>query len=468
MKWLIAILCAAAALAGSPCATGQEDTKTEKRFQQLESRLTRTEAENAKLREELSRLKGGDQVSDANLEAAIDEAMEKRDEGNVVTWDKLTKSGNPIQIYGFIRLDAHYNSARANNDFVLFWALPEDGNAAKKDDDSTVFQARWSRVGLNINAGEIVDANVKGRIEIDFANYQDGTAESRAAPRVRLAYIDMDWGDFSARFGQDWDIVGPLHPSVHLSGLLWNVGNLGDRRPMAAARFHHGLNEDVAVDFATALVLVGAVDNQDLDKGLGASKRYSSTDRDGFDSGWPGLQARAGVDAGAIKVGVWGLVAALETDARFPTSSPNGDNKFTSYCAGTDINLSITDQLSLRGEAFIGQALSDVRGGIGQSINTVDGDEIRTYGGWVELGFKASDLLHFVVGGAIDNPYDRDLTTDANTSYRTRNLTYFAGCSQHWGGGFKTGVEAMYWSTKWVDEGLGTMVRVNAYTQLNF
>ena len=30
-------------------------------------------------------------------------------------WKELTKSGLPIKFYGFLRLDAYYNTARANS-----------------------------------------------------------------------------------------------------------------------------------------------------------------------------------------------------------------------------------------------------------------------------------------------------------------------------------------------------------------
>jgi hypothetical protein len=172
------------------------------------------------------------------------------------------------------------------------------------------------------------------------------------------------------------------------------------------------------------------------------------------------------VDAGDVKVGLWGLLAALETDTRLPTGTPGGENDFVSYCIGTDVVLQLTERFSVRGEAYFGQALSDLRGGIGQSINAVAGDEIRTYGGWVELGFHASEVIRFVGVAAIDNPLNRDLSSGA--AQRSRNLAYGLACAQQWTGAFKTGLEALYWSTKWVDEGLGTMLRFNFYTQLNF
>jgi hypothetical protein len=463
MKVLIATMTAALVALGSLLAPAQGTI--EERLKGVEERLQRAEQENAKLREELGRTGPGETAAAPaapdELERAIERALEKRTPSEAVTWKDLVKSGNLIQFYGFLRLDAHYNTARpAPNDFFLMWVLPEDGVVAKKDDDSFVLQARWSRLGMNLNAGEAFGAHLTGRFEIDFANYQGGTVESRAAPRIRLAYLDADWGEWSGRFGQDWDVIAPLYPSVHLSGLLWNVGNLGDRRPQAVLGFHTG--DDVRFELRGGIGLTGAVDGQNLDP----FSAGTSTDLDGFDSGLPHVQVRAGVKtADGLGLGLWGMAGTLETDTRF-----NGEHNFESMGVGTDVTIPLGDVFSVKGEAWIGQALSDFRGGIGQSVNTATGDEIRSYGGWAELGCQL-DKVHKLVGGAaLDDPYNRDLSggLTPGLGHRSRNLTYYLGAIQDWGGGFRTAVEAMYWSTRWVDEGLGTMLRLNVYTQLSF
>ena len=452
----------------------------EERLKRLEERLQRTELENTRLREELDqKLKGhvgqlpgtpASDVSTREVELLVDRAMARRQDTEEKSWlSKLSKSGDLLQFYGFLRLDAHYNSARPNNDYVLFWVLPEDGIAARDNEDSLVFQARWSRLGLNINAGKLGDADVTGRFEVDFANYQNGTAESRAAPRIRLAYMNLDFGDTWLRFGQDWDVISPLYPSVHLSGLLWNVGNLGDRRPMAVFGYRAGRNSDVEFNVKAGLGLAGAVDNLDLDAGS-ANRPYLSTDRDGWNSAMPLTQVRVGIKTrDGLAAGLWGHFAEMETDQRF-----NGDKYYYSHGLGLDVLIPMGSQFSVKGEAWLGRALSDVRGGIGQAINTIKGREIDSYGGWAELGFQATQTLKLVAGGAIDNPINDDLSYVPNVvpaltvDMRSRNLTYYVGAIKDWGSGFRTGVEAMYWSTRWLGSGLGTMIRFNVYTQLNF
>jgi hypothetical protein len=54
-------------------------------------------------------------------------------------------------------------------------------------------------------------------------------SESRAVPRIRHAYGEMRWDEFSILFGQTWDVISPLLPTINDDSLMWNAGNLGDR-----------------------------------------------------------------------------------------------------------------------------------------------------------------------------------------------------------------------------------------------
>jgi len=457
---MTAILASMLWLLAAVLAPAQETV--EERLKKLEERLQRAENENKKLREEMEKrgeapaLAAADQKT---LDAAIERALEAQAGKGEVPWRQVTTaSGNPLQFYGFIRLDAHYNSARPfPNDLFLMWVWAEDGLQAAPNDPSFVLQARWTRIGLNVDAGEIIDADTTGKIEIDFANYVNVAAESRAPIRIRLAYLNLDWDHWWARFGQDWDVVSPLYPSVHLSGLLWNVGNLGDRRPQAMVGYRTG--EDLQLSVTGGIGLTGAIDNRNLD--LLVASRYTSQDIDGFDSAVPNFQLRIGVkDKGGAQAGIWGLTGRLETDNKFA-----GENRWTPLGVGGDFLVPFGDFYA-KGEVWWGQALSDFRGCIGQAVNRQTGQEIRSYGGWGEIGWQASSIHKLVAGLGVDNPYNRDLST--GQLQRALNQTYYVGWIQNWGGGFKTGFETMYWSTDWYDEGLGTMVRVNAYTQLNF
>lgn len=200
-----------------------------------------------------------------------------------VTFSDLVGSGKPIQFYGFVRMDAYYNTARASSVIIPATVLPEDTTSAKRNDDQFAFDPRLTRIGLKIDGSQFGTNSTRGQIEIDFANFPAGVPESRPAPRIRLAYIDVDNPVWDFRFGQDWDTISPLLPAVNHELAMWNAGNLGDRRSQARATYSSG-----KLQVATALGLTGAINNQDLDVGTGST----FVERDGFDSGTPHLQTR--------------------------------------------------------------------------------------------------------------------------------------------------------------------------------
>ena len=63
--------------------------------------------------------------------------------------------------------------------------------------------------------------------------------------------------------------------------------------------------------------------------------------------------------------------------------------------------------------------MSDFRGGIGQSINTVAGKEISSQGGWFEIGIKPLSSYTASIGFSVDDPDDNDLENNARKLNRT-------------------------------------------------
>ncbi|MGQ0613757.1 MAG: hypothetical protein ACT4PV_08480 [Planctomycetaceae bacterium] len=463
-RWILAFgaLCAAASSGFSA------DESVEERVRRLEEqnraileRLQRSESRNAALEEEARRFQEERrQILATEVEGYL-QATEGADTEERSFWKKLTRSGNVLQIYGFVRMDAYYNSARADHAIIPIVVLPEDGTVAKRDDDQFAFDVRLTRIGFNFDFGEIGPARVTAKIETDFANFPSGTSESRQTPRIRLAFINIERGRWTFRFGQDWDVIAPLFPAANNETLMWNAGNLGDRRPMAQAIYKTKSEEGTEWTIRIALGMSGAVDNRDLDPVVAGV----SSERDGFDSGHPHLQVRAGVSGTSWveekrwEAGVWGYVAGLETDTLFA-----GNDEFTPFVVGLDFQVPLCRRFSVRGELWIGQALSDMRGNVGQTINTTTGDEIAGWGGWMELVFVANAQWRFHLGGTIDDPEDGDVAAGG----RTRNWTTYVGTVRDFTNGLRAGCDVIYWETSTVGMGLGNMIRVNVWIQIDF
>ena len=281
------------------------------------------------------------------------------------------------------------------------------------------------------------------------------TSESRAIPRIRLAYGEMRWEQFSLLFGQATDVISPLNPLINDDSLMWNAGNLGDRRPMLRGMWSPGLDAGKAgtgLVIAGAISSGGAIDQQDLD-GNGI--------KDGEDSGRPALQGRLGYNAASripqcpISLGIWGLLGfeSIETPIA-------GNDDFYSGGIGFDAIVPLTERWTLRGEGWWGQNLSDWRGGIAQGVNTVTGQEIHSRGGWVEVQRQAHEAHVLALGLTADDPSDSDLA--GNATDRSLNWTWYVGNRFHLAGGLSIYLNAEFWTTEYLAHNHGDAGRVKA------
>jgi hypothetical protein len=253
-------------------------------------------------------------------------------------WKDLISEGNKFKIYGFLRLDLQYDDSRPNNTQTIGYILSEDptapapiGAGGKNKEDMTM-HARLTRLGIDFDGG-VVDswdnAKLTGKIEVDFFNSGlSGQTESRAALRMRHAYLKLNWTEWSLLFGQTVDVISPLMPVVNNDLVMWGAGNLGDRRPQMRTEWVR--KEDAhRYIFQAEIGLTGADDNIDLDN----AGTYGAGYRDGETSGLPTLQARVayGFELGGQKaeVGLWGDQAWEKSDTSFA-----GNDEFNSYAVG--------------------------------------------------------------------------------------------------------------------------------------
>lgn len=156
------------------------------------------------------------------------------------------------------------------------------------------------------------------------------------------------------------------------------------------------LGEGSSFDVTGAIARLGAINNRDLDG--------DGTD-DGIDSGLPMLQARAGVSDvfdERVSAGVWGHFGWEDVDL-----GVGGEDDFTSSGIGADLQVRLTDRFSFSGEVWTGENLDDIRGGVGQGIDTTRGEEIGATGGWGELRYQAFDFYTPAVGVRNDSPHRR-------------------------------------------------------------
>jgi hypothetical protein len=419
----------------------------------IEKRLEELEQRNAKLEKEVEALRGD------GLGREIDEYLQK---ATPPPSEIETKKNALLTFYGFLRMDIVYNTNHFNSVITPVRVLPEP--AGGHNDDEFGMTVRLTRVGLLFNFGAVGSLKASGKLEIDFLNFPAGIPESRETPRIRLAYFQLNAKKWMLRVGQEWDAIAPLFPNANHLTLMWFAGNLGDRRPMIRWFYH----PSETFTFDTALGLTGAVDNLDID---------SDGERDGFDSGMPHLQFRAAwnqlfkqkrgaAEQGPFKptklvVGVWGFIGRLEATAGV---GPDGTQSFTTWTVGLDASIPVGRLIELRGEAWIGEALSDMRGTAGSSVNPDTAQEVEGFGGWFEIVVRPSAGWQFYLGGSIDDPRDATVPVEAITL----NWTTYLGTRRHWTKTFRTTFEVIYWETQYEDGTLGNAVRFALWTSIDF
>lgn len=356
-----------------------------------------------------------------------------------------------LQFYGQVRQDFIFDDSRPDAFQTPLFILPEPPGARNRS--NFTMHPRLTRFGINASGPALEglrSARISGKFEFDF---QNGGRESRAIPRFRHMYLELRWSAASLLVGQTSDIISPLFPAVNGDTLMWNAGNLGDRRPQARLTLQPAADR-LRWSLTAGAGLSGAVDSQDLD-GDGV--------RDGEAAAVPNAQARFGLSYPAagmrrFNIGFWGHLA------RQQISTPiAGETRFGSHSAGLDYEIPIGTRALFRGEVWTGRNLSDVRGGIGQAVDRDRGREIASKGGWAEIGGNITNRYAIFAGFTVDSPDEDDVPAGG----RTRNGAWFI--VNRWNAGpLVLGVDYLHWTTRFNDAPRGINNRFNAYIVYSF
>ena len=355
-----------------------------------------------------------------------------------------------ISVYGFLRLDSMWDSSLANNtQSPLYILSPSNPNKGSNANGALAIHPRLSRLGFNFNAPPETSSGwrVGGKLEMDWQNGAGLTAESRPIPRIRHAYMTLARGASTFLLGQYWDLIAPGNPTVNDDTMMWNAGNLGDRRVQMRYTYEPKASR---FNFAAALGLTGAVDQQDLD---------NNGVRDGEDSSLPNIQLRAQFKNSKTTFGVWGHHAWERT-----TKAVANRHRFIGYSLGFDALQQVTPRLTASGEFWVGQNLSDFRGGIAQGVNALTGAEVRSHGGWMELGYQVSPKYKFAMGYSEDSPEKNDISTGGRLSNNALYLHNRYKLTNN----VDLGASYYYWTTRYNGQASGIDHRFQMFVQHNF
>lgn len=348
-----------------------------------------------------------------------------------------------VQLYGKIKFDAAYDSARTNTGNFARWVSPGEKQRGDGQFNAT---ANETRLGLRVTGPTTDDLKTSGLVEIDFFGVG---SETSPEPRMRHAYLKLEWPKqrLSVLAGQTWDVISPLNPSTLNYTVQWWGGNIGMRRPQVRVTKGVSLGDDVDLTLQAALL-----------RTMGHNSGFDPGDT-GEDAGFPSGQVRAAVTFplfGGKKttIGVSGHYGQEEYDR--DASGANID--VYSWSGNIDACIPINAWLTLKAEAFTGQNLDAYAGGIGQGINVVGNDvsELTSSGGWCAFSIGPWDKWSFNVG-ANGEIITGGITVDGT---RESNSAIFGNVIYKINDNASVGLELSDWHTEYKGDSDGNDIRV--------
>jgi len=321
-----------------------------------------------------------------------------------------------VKAYGFIKLDAIYETGNSSHGNFAMWAKNPLNN-----DGLFHVTARETRLGFAITGFGFGKFKVSGKLEVDF--HSIGTEENKPYNYMRHGYLEISDGSFTIIAGQTWDIIAPLNPSTLNYSVMWGVGNISYRRPQLSFRkeikgkksvftIHGGISRTIAADY----------DNDGVE--------------DGSAAGFPTFQGRI---AGKFNIG---KTSSLQVGVSGHYGQSKGAVDYTTDSMNADFLLAFS-KIKIAAEFFSGKNLGTFMGGIAQGVNTVTGKEIKAKGFFTNITANPTDKLALSFGLGMDDPDDETLSIGS----RSKNVSYFGNAVFNLSRSAKVGFEISNWIT---------------------
>jgi hypothetical protein len=371
---------------------------------------------------------------------------------------------NPVDFYGYLKLDAFQDSARTDIGNFPRWVYSRSTHPKDAQFGMTTHQSRF---GLNFKGPDKNNYKTTANVEMELYG---GGAEAKPNVGMRHAFVQIEFpnDDFKLLMGQTWDVMSPLLPTTVNYNPAWWAGNIGMRHPQIR------LTKGVKVSEQSKLIIAAAAVRP-----IGETGPFIFGDS-GFDAGKPLFQGRIALQfptygaKGKGEIGISGHTGEEEYD--YNAARQKAVAKTESL--GLDLSLPLSKNFGLKGEAWKGKNLDQFAGGINQGtvLTSATGTTVLRYisptawtgtfqsltsiksqGGWFELNFGPyAKQWRYNIGASMDNPEDtimpdasriRNESRWVNAFYDLNDFTQFA-------------LEYTTWDTKYKNRLSGTNGRL--------
>jgi hypothetical protein len=338
-----------------------------------------------------------------------------------------------VRLYGTVLLNISASDSDEVGQDVPLWAIPGSVPVTFPDGTSkpagsihdTIFTARQSVFGVALNPANPPSSGwiPSALVEFDFFGTRpvDPTTvpQSRVLnqPRLRLAYFQIQKGDWKFVAGQDKIIISPLDP-VSLSHVAvplgYSAGDLFGWLPQVRVDFSHKFSSETTTLFQFGVLRPSFADARFGDQPTAGTSIDSSSGL-GERESQPFYQARL-----AISHPLQNSTATVGVSGHYGVERLGATRKADSWAFAFDLRVPIMSHLFFRGEGYLGSNLVAFGGGVlsGVAALAVPPPAVNTFsrfrnigdgGGWGEFTVPITprNVVYFGVG--TDDPVNKDL-----------------------------------------------------------
>jgi hypothetical protein len=325
-----------------------------------------------------------------------------------------SSSRMPVRLTGLVLFNSFVNQGTVDQtDLPSSALLP----SATGSNISTGASLRQTILGLEGTGPILGGAQTSARVSMDFFGGVTGAATSGPAGTVRLrtAAITAAWAHDRLEANYDTPLISPHSPesfaTIAQPSLAWS-GNLWTWAPQFLWTHTFGLRN---TDRAFTLQL-GLLDTQTLNAAANLTQRTAGA---GEASGQPTYETRLaysyGRDQHHFELGIGGMYGKQDY---------KGNQRVDTWATTADWLIPLSTRLRISGELYRGRGLGDLGGGAYRNVVTYSfPNSTATYlrsldaeGGWLELHYQLSSMLHANASIGQDSASGNELRTSVPLS----------------------------------------------------
>lgn len=318
-----------------------------------------------------------------------------------------------FEFHGFISAVGYYEDGAlgpAHGVYPMYANAPTETKRAAVSGD-----IRQSRFSLTANGPEIWGGKAKGVLEWDLLGGwgSGGFGDVSINQRLRLAYVEQNWGKHRLVIGQNNDLIIGIIPvsASHIGNPFTSTaGTTGWRRPGVFG--YHTITESPSFKLEGSWE-VGRSQWQDSaapgaapqPNGIGTSNGGYPCDRYGFcfgeASGLPAVQGRLTASNNSFMFWVAGHWNQIRRTAQNP-AAPAGHQDRLDVVAANFGGRAVVGPVTVLGTAYAGKNMAGALGGDILQFIPNTGGSVHSWAGWAQVGFNFTKELSIWGLGGID------------------------------------------------------------------